>query len=201
MRSSSSRSALLFAAAMVVCAFAMAPTASAASWGVVGTEHTLDSANFGFTYPAAGVTLSCSASTFTADVSSAAVLRITSATFRGCTSSGAVIGDCTSTITATNLPWEATPITDNPPEIQIHDVHFDLIEEDMPSGNTCNADGLKLTVTGTLTKALWTGNGAGQHSINLNGGPGLVSHSAAGNNSPVTSNGTLSDTQQTLTVN
>ena len=42
MKKFSKKGVLLFAGAMAVCAFAMPSMASASSWGVVGSHHTLD---------------------------------------------------------------------------------------------------------------------------------------------------------------
>ena len=54
MKKLSKKGVLLFAGAMAVCAFAMPAMASASSWGVVGTHHTLTSSNLGFTTDASG---------------------------------------------------------------------------------------------------------------------------------------------------
>jgi hypothetical protein len=199
MKKFSTKSALLFAAAMAVCAFAMPSMASAASWGVVGSEHTLHSPNAGFVNDVGGITSSCTNSTFTVDVSSAANLEVTSAAFRDCTTSGAAIGDCRTTSVATNLPWTATAVTTS--NIQIHGIRIDVFLEDLPTGNTCGADGLSILVTGTTSLGRWTGNAAGQHAMDLNGGPGLASHSPLGAGQALTANGLFRDTQQTLVVN
>jgi hypothetical protein len=199
MKKFSTKSALLFAAAMAVCAFAMPPMASAASWGVVGSEHTLHSPNYGYVNHVAQVTSACTNSTFTVDVTSAANMEITSVAFRGCTTSGPAIGDCQTTSVATNLPWTATAVTTS--NIQIHGIRLDVFLEDLPSGNTCTADGVNILFTGTTTGGRWTGNAAGQHSFDLNGGSGVTSHSALGNGTPQTVNGFFRDTQQTLVVN
>jgi hypothetical protein len=199
MKKFSTKSTLLFAAAMAVCAFAMPSMASAASWGVIGTEHTLHSPNYGYINHASAVTSSCTNSTFTVDVASSANLEITTANFRDCTTSGPAVGDCRTTTVATNLPWTATAVTTS--NIQIHGIRIDVFLEDLPTGNTCSADGINLLVTGTTTLGRWTGNGAGQHSMDLNGGPGLSQHSALGNGTPQTVNGLIRDTQQTLVIN
>jgi hypothetical protein len=203
MKKFSTKGALLFAAAMAVCAFAIPSMASAASWGVVGSSHTLDSPNIGYTATGAAgsINSSCSVSSLGTDVRSAGALTITSASFGGCTSSGPIIGHCTTTWIATKLPWVATPTSTT--NITIDGVHINLTFENIPgAGASCTngANGTKLTFTGNLRSGLWSGNGANQHEITFSSAEGLVSHSALGNNSPVTLRGTFRDTQQTLTL-
>jgi hypothetical protein len=204
MKKFSKKGVLLFAAAMALCAF-VPSMASAASWGVVGSEHTLDAASatspLGFRNDANGVTSDCQRAQFTTNVASAAAAEITSASFTGCTLTGpaALIGLCTATSTATNLPWTATAVTTS--NIQIHGIDIDVSLENHPGGTGCAVAGLQLRVTGTLTNARWNGNAANQHEILLDGAHGLVSHSALGNGQQMTLTGTIRDTQQTLTVN
>jgi hypothetical protein len=204
MKKFSKKGVLLFAAAMALCAFAMPSMASAASWGVVGTEHTLDSPNLGFISDASGTSSQCTRSQFTVNVATALAAEITAASFAGCTVNGPATGLCTATSTATGLPWTATAVTTS--NIQIHSVDIDVGLENHPGSTTCGAAGLSIRVTGTLTNGEWTGNGANQHEITLTPGTGaraahgLVTHSALGNGVPATVTGTIRDTQQTLTV-
>jgi hypothetical protein len=203
MKKFSKKGVLLFAAAMALCAFAMPSMASAASWGVVGSAHTLDSPNVGFTGTGAAgaINSSCSVSSFTTNVRSAAQLTITAASFGGCTSSGPIIGHCTTTSVATKLPWVATGITTS--NVQIDGIHIDVTFENIPgAGASCTngANGTKLTITGTLSGGVWSGNAANQHEVNYTNAEGLVSHSALGNNSVITVRATFRDTQQTLTL-
>jgi hypothetical protein len=196
----STKVALLLAAATAACALAIPSMATAASWGVIGTEHTLDSPSFGFTSSAAGgVTSVCSRASLTTDVISAVTLTVTAATFTACTASGAAFGDCTETFTPTKLPWTITvPSTTN---VQLHGFHVDVDLEDTPDEpNSCDADGFNLTLTGTTTGGHWNGNGANQHEIIFNNAHGPVYHSPLGNNIPVAMRATLRDTQQTLTA-
>ncbi len=191
---------LLCSAVVAVCAFAMPSMATAASWGVIGTEHTLDSPNLGFTMtdPILGpITSLCFESSLTADVTSAAALRITHATFRNCTSTGPSIGDCTATPVATTLPWTATGVTST--NVQIHGIHLDWRFETKPGSaqNSCaNVHNQSIVWTGTLTGGHWTGNGAGQHEIVFSGADGVVAHGIFGidNNIAVTWSGTFRDT-------
>jgi hypothetical protein len=199
MKKFSQKGVLLFAVAMALCAFAMPSMASAASWGAVGTEHTGDSPNFGYLNDAAALSSTCSRSQFTLDVVSAAVIEITSVSFTGCTLVGPATGTCTITPTSTNLPWTATAVTTS--NIQIHGINLDVFVENHPGSTACAAAGLTLRFTGTLSGARWTGNGVGQHAIEILGATGIVTHSALGNGSPVTPTGTISDTTGSLVVN
>jgi hypothetical protein len=195
MKRFSKKAILLSAGAMSVCAFAMPSLASASSWGVIGTEHTLTSPNFGFTSAAAGgLTSSCSNSSFTADVRSAAVLTITTGSFAGCTTSGPGIGHCPTTVTPTKYPWAKTVLGPANVVIDLPDIHIIF------HGASCVLAGATLRLTGTLSGGTWTGNGANQHEIIYTNAEGLVSHSALGNGAPVTVRSTFRDAQQTLTV-
>jgi hypothetical protein len=196
----SKKGILLFVGAMAVCAFAMPSMISAASWGVIGTEHTLHSPDFGFstTIPVIGpVSSACSSSTLTADVRSASALTVTSASFRGCTASGPGIGTCTVTETATPNPtpdWRVTGLTTS--NIQFHGVVIDMTFQTR-SGLCLNVAGVGTTVTGTLGGGQWTGNGANQHEVVFSDDEGFVMHTPAGT-APLTIRGTFRDTQQTL---
>jgi hypothetical protein len=196
MKKFSKKGVLLFAAAMALCAFAMPSMASASSWGFVGSEHTLDSPNFGFINDATSVTAECTRTQFTADVVSTAVMELTSGAFTGCTAIGPAIGTCTTTWTGTNFPWTATAVTTS--NIQIHGISIDVFLENHPGSAACGAAGQTFRLTGTLSGARWTGNIT--HAFDINGGTGLVYHSALGNGVPITPTGIISDTQQTLTV-
>jgi hypothetical protein len=198
MKKFSKKGVLLFAAAMALCAFAMPTTAGALSWTVVGSHHTLNSANVGFegNSPALGtVTSQCTASSFTTTVSSATDLRITAATFGGdCTAHGPVIGTCgtTATAIAASLPWTATAVGST--NVQIHGIQITVQFDAHPTG-TCNIIGADLVITGTInSNSVWDNTG---RRLTLNGAEGLTSDSAAGN-FPVTATGTFIDAQQTL---
>ncbi len=200
MKKFSKKGVLLFVAAMALCAVAMPSMASASSWGVVGSEHTLDSSfPFGFTAPALGFSSDCTRSQLTIRVVSTANVEIDSANLTGCTATGsaASVGLCTVTSTSTNLPWTATAVTTS--NIQIHGVNLDVTYENHPGSTACVVSGLKQQITGTLTGIRWHGNGA-TRTLELNGADGLVTHSVVGNNVPITTTGTLFDTQATLSV-
>jgi len=199
MKKFSKKGVLLFAAAMALCAFVMPSMASASSWGVVGTHHTLTSPDIGFINDAGGVSSMCTSASFTSNVVSTAVVEITGGTFSGCAAAGA-IGTCTATSSGTNFPWTATARTTS--DIQIHGVNINVVLE----GAACGVGAATpLRITGTLSGARWNGNGANQHEALLipgvGGATGLVGHSAfGGNNAPLTLTGTIRDAQQTLTV-
>jgi hypothetical protein len=205
MKKFSKKGVLLLAGAMAVCAFVTPSMASAASWGVIGTEHTLHSSNIAFTAditPVGAFASSCGESTFTVDVRNAATLTVTSASFRNCTALGTGIGDCTVTPVATNLPWAATGVTTS--NIQIHDVRIDVRFETRPgggAGSCTNVHNVDLPLTGTLSSGVWSSTG---HEISYNQATGLVLHRLfhpnLGNATPVTVSGTMRDTQQSLAL-
>jgi hypothetical protein len=196
MNKSFKKGVLLFAAAMALGAFAMPSIASAASWGVVGSEHTLDG-NLGFRSDVLGTSSDCARVQFTADVSSAANLEITHGTFFNCTLNGATTGLCTVTARGTNFPWTATAVTTS--SVQIHGVDIDVGLENHPGGSACTASGVQIRITGTLSGARWTGNAL--HDLDIDGSTGLVSHSPFGNGAVITPTGTIFDTQNTLVIN
>jgi len=203
MKKFSKKGVLLFAGAMAICAFVLPSVASAASWGVIGTNHTLTSPDIGFTSVilGQGVTSSCTSSSFAASVPNATALEITTGSFGGlCTATGASVGTCTVTTRSTRFPWTvAAPTTSN---VQINNIHIDLRFEHPRGLTSCaNVNGADLTITGNLTGGQWTGNGSGQHSIVLANEEGLVSHSALGANNPLTARGTFTDSAHTLTLN
>jgi hypothetical protein len=199
MKKFSKKGLVLFAGVMAVCAFVLPAMSSAASWGVVGTEHTLHSPNIQFTTtdPLVGpITSSCGESTFTVDVRSTAILTVTSTSFRRCTAVGPNIGSCTATPVGTNIDWEATGVTTT--NVQIHNIRIDVRFEHHPGLTDCSLlNGQSILLTGTLTGGVWN---AAQHEVVYTDAEGLVSHGATGNNLPVTVRGTIRDTQQTLTL-
>ena len=194
MKKFSKKGVLLFAGAMAVCAFVLPSVASAASWGPIGgADHVLDSVAsgpVGFTSTIlGGATSSCTSSSFTAVVLSAADVQIRAASFGGlCTLTGPNVGRCTVTATPTRFPWTTTAVTTS--NIQIHGLHVDIRLDNPVNGGPCNLAGGDLTITGTLTNARYLGPGH----LDLAHGHGLVSHSAIGANSPIQAFGTLSDT-------
>lgn len=204
MRQFSMKGVLLFAGAIAACAFVLPAVSSAASWGPIGTHHTLTSPNLSFTSTTAGnLTGSCSNTTFTTDVTSAAVLTITTGSFSGCTttapSAGGFGADCTSTVVPTGFPWRMTAVTTA--NIQIHHFEVDWRFEDMPGrpGSCVGLNGMLMLLTGIVTLGQWTGNGANQHEVIFTNAPDLGSH-IGGVFANVTMRGTLRDAQQSLTV-
>lgn len=202
MKKLSKKGIVLFAGAMTVCACAMPSMASAASWGPVGTEHTLDSPNFGFstTVPGIGaVTSSCSSSTLTGVPGIRSIMTLTAASFAGCTATGSGIGTCTAVTTATlgSDPRVTAVTTSN---IQIDSVVLDMTFQNHRGSTAClNVVGVSTTITGALGGGQWSGNGANQHEVIYNDDEGFVMHTPVGT-VPVTTRGTFRDTQQTLTL-
>jgi hypothetical protein len=206
MKKVSKKGVLLFAGAMALCAFMMPSMASASSWGVVGTHHTLDSPNIGFTTsgPLGAINSQCTRSSFTSNVASTQNLEITTGTFGGlCTLTGPTAGTCTATPVGTKFPWTATPVTTE--NVQLHGVHIDVFVENvpgLPAGSCLSAlVNQNITITGTLSTGRWTGNAL--HSLDFSDAEGLVSHLAAigSNNTPITTRGLITDTQNGLVIN
>jgi hypothetical protein len=202
MKKFSKKGVMLFAAAMALCAFAMPSAAGAVSWTPVGTEHTLDSPDVGFTGTSGilgQIISSCTQSSFTADVTSATVVEITHATFGGdCTATFPNLGAtarCAVTARATALPWTATLISTS--NVQIHGINIDVVF-DQTATSTCPAlvTGQSLVITGTINSGTTVNNT--EHALILNNAEGLTSHSGLLGSNPVTARGTFRDTQQTL---
>jgi hypothetical protein len=203
LKRSTSKIITIATAAMAVTAFALPSVASAASWGTIGTGHTLDSSSFAFTaqFPTGPpffgpVTSSCAQTQFVTDVTSAGVLTITTATFTGCTATGTG-SDCTATVNASGLPWRATgPTTTN---VQIHNFNITMLVETRPGASPppCAIQGMTATLTGTLTGGTWN---ASTHQFAFSNADGLTTHVPALGPWPTTASGTFRDTFQTLTL-
>lgn len=199
MKKLSTRSALLSVAAVVLWACVSPGTGLATSWGVVGSEHTLDSPNFGLstTSNLGKVDMQCNSSFFTVDVSSAADLSVTSANFGGlCTSTINGGSQCNTTWLGTGLPWTITATaTDN---VQIDKVRIDVrLEQTLTDTCPPNFVDQSFTITGSLNGGVWN---VLERAIVYTNTEGLRSHSPFGVNQPVTTRGTLRDTGGTLTL-
>ncbi|HEX5923657.1 MAG TPA: hypothetical protein VFY45_07480 [Baekduia sp.] len=200
----SRRSGLLFGVVLAVCAFVV-PMASAASWSAVGTTHQLTSTNLAFSQAIGGgltTGISCAATQFDSDVTTAAVLTITAGRFVNCRGTGIAAG-CTLTGTGTRFPWTATAPTTT--SIQIHNIHIDWRYETAPGGGTgsCNAlvHNTNSTWTGTLTGGVWDPSSIGANRrITFVNASGLVSHSVIANGAPTLVNGTFFDPTGTLNL-
>jgi hypothetical protein len=198
MRTSLTKYVLLLAGVITVSAFAVPSMAPAESWGPLGTEHTLNSPDFSIDLPGPlewYLNTSCAQTTFTVQVRSPAALAITSATFKGCTATGFTYGNCTATLTATNLPWTITGVTTA--NVQIHNIRIDQRYDARPDGTgNCTVVGTTSnTVTGTLTGGSWNGS---QHQVTYYYGHGLASNLPFFGSATVFA--TLRDTSQSLTL-
>jgi hypothetical protein len=197
MKKFSRKSALLFAGVMALCAFAMPSMASAASWGVIGTPHALDGPGLGFvSHTSSGIAgSSCAETQFNTDVTSAAVLTITSTTFKNCSGTGIATG-CTVTPVGTRLPWQATGVSTT--DVRIDNVHIDVRFETRPpaGGTACALNGINVTLTGTLLGGRWDSAGS---QVTYTNATGLIGHSILGS-SVATVTGTIRDTPGTLTL-
>jgi hypothetical protein len=191
------RSALLLGAAMAVCTFAVPSITSASSWGVVGTTHVLDASNLNIAGSnfATAPFIFCATSQYHVDVAGALALRVTGATFKGCTSLG-VSGHCAVTATPTGFPWTITGLATN--DIQIQGFRLDArFTTLIPTGSPiCFFESQGATVTGTLNGGTWD---AANHQMVFSGDAGLLTHTASAA-TPVTTSSTLRDTTQTLTL-
>jgi hypothetical protein len=195
------KSVMLFSAVMAVCA--MPSAASAASWGVIGSAHTLTSTSMVFVahLSPTAVQVNCSHYQFNIDVSSAAALRVTSATFN-CTGGSPNVAGCSATMTATGLPWTITGTTTS--DVTIDGYHADVRFEDKPgTPGECNPTFPDITFSGRVGGGVWNG-GAGAHTITYTNATGLSAtgfHSGGGQVTvPATLSGTLRDLAQTLTL-
>jgi hypothetical protein len=199
MKKFSKKGVLLFGVVLMVCAFVVPSMASAASWGVIGSTHVLDSSDLSFLGHTTSGTLGevCADSQFHVDVRSAAILTITSASFKNCMGIGTLGTNCTVTRTSTRFPWSATGASTT--NVQIHDVHIDVKYENTPgNASTCALSGALFTWTGTLNSGSWN---AATHSVTFTNATGLVATSASlPGVANVTVSGTIRDTAQTLTL-
>jgi hypothetical protein len=197
MRKFSKKGAVVFGAVLAVCAFVVPSMASAASWGVVGSEHTLTATDLGFlvNLGASGtIGTTCKDSSFTVTVGSAAALEITTASFNNCTGQGTLGTGCPATAKGTNFPWTVTGITTT--NVQIHGVDIDA----NLGAAGCMAPGGAARVTGTLTGGIWN---ATLHTVTLPAaGTGLVGHLTGFGTFPIAITGprTVIDRQGTLTL-
>lgn len=184
----SKKRAALLAGVMTVCVLAMPSITSAATWGTVGTEHTLTSTNLQVSTAPVTITWSCASSTLTASVASTANLEITAMTFTNCTGA-AQVANCTVTPTANNLPWTATgPSTT---DVTVDRVEVRLVLDHKPGAALCAANGLTATITGTQQGGSFGDTG---HLIQFTNDTGLVSHLDDATSSIVTTSGTYVDT-------
>jgi hypothetical protein len=205
MKKLSKKGALLFAAAMALCAFVLPSLASAASWTPIGgADQRLDSPDLGYTFTSnvfGQFVSSCTRSSLTGQVVSAQTMNITAAVFGGhCVGIFPQVGGgggttCTLTLASTNTPWQATATTTT--NIQIHNIRIDLTYENTPGNPGCGTAGLagrSLLITGTLTGGVWTGGN--DRRIIYSNAEGLVTHSAATgeSNLPITVRGTFTST-------
>lgn len=200
------RSFLLFVAAMTVAALAIPWTASAASWGPIGTTHDLDSSNLSFTGTSGvlgPVGWFCTQTQFHADVRSAAALVITGVSFTNCRGTGATAG-CTLTLSPVQLPWTATGIATN--NVTIDRLHVGITYENQPVTPDSCGDTFR-TQPSTWTGSL--GASAGQttwlqasHELLLIGATGTTEDhlSTLDLSVAISVTGTVRDTAQTLTL-
>lgn len=144
---------LTLAAAMALCTLAMPSPASAASWTVVGTEHTLDSPNLGFTGTTGfgALVAQCTSSSLTGTVASGANLAITAATFgRNCTANFAGGNICTMTLAATRFPWTMTAVTTS--TVSLEGFTAFMVTEQSPANNCFPFfNGTFWTITGSVS--------------------------------------------------
>ncbi len=191
-----SKSVVLFAGVMAVCALALPSMASALSWSPVGSHHVLSSTNLAFqTEGANAIGWSCASSTFTSDVNSASDVTITATSFTNCMGILSTV-NCTLTMVGRGFPWTATATT----PVLIHRVNVTMHIENTPGNATACPIPITITMTGTLNAGHFLNTG---HEINITNptfGTGLTGHSAGVGSLPVTVSGTFRDQSQTLTL-
>jgi hypothetical protein len=200
MKKLSGKSVLLFGVVLVVCAFAVPSMASAASFSGTAGTHPLFSPNLAFSAPTAAIGSSCADSRFDFDLNNGNDGIITGSRFQNCRGlPGTAASNCTVTATGTKFPWTATAAagTDN---LQIHGVHVDVGFEALPgtAAAECLANGVQITLTGTLTGGSWNPT---SREITFESDDGLVGHPNTGAASaPAFVTGTIRDLNQTLNV-
>ncbi len=181
------QAAQLIVVVMAIGAWALPSTASAASWGVVGTAHTLGTAGIHEAFEGTAGSWGCAEVKLHVDVSAAA-LRVTGVTFITCVASGGGGAGCNVAPKATGLPWSITG--SNPNNLIIDKVHIDV-----PYSGVCPLNGVTGTVTGTLTGGVWD---AAPHGITFNDATGLTQDIAGFG--PLTTSMNLTDAQASLTL-
>jgi hypothetical protein len=183
--------ATLWAVVVAICAFAVPSSATAASWGVIGTAHTLTSTNLTSTAHLSGggtIGETCATTQLQADVMDASIVTVTNASFTNCTGTG-VGGDCLVTKRAVDLPWRITIST-----FALHG-HIETIYENKASGPPCPTP-ITMTWKGLTRPGTWN---AALHQISYANATGWTATSALGN-LPATVTGTIRDVAQTLTA-
>jgi hypothetical protein len=200
LRKPSRRRLPAFAAALAMCALAIPSAASAASWGPIGTGHTLTTSTLEFTaHPASGATLgwSCAQADVFVTVQSSSVLTNTTTTLAKCTGTGTAV-HCIATSLATSPPWTVTgPTTSN---VTFDNFHMDLMYVNKPGDPTgCTLSGMGIfTLTGVIAGGTWDAAG---HQITYTNATGLTAtFPTPVGPSRVTVSGTLRDDSQTLTL-
>jgi hypothetical protein len=191
---------LVFAAMVLLAAFAMPSMTWAASWGAVGTTHDLDQVagnGLAFTTTDGTIGWGCAGFSLHAFVASAAALTVQSGTFTNCMGTGAAGTPCTTTLTGT-FPWRATGLSTT--NIQIHNVNVHIRYENTPGNATnCPTGGMVLTLTGTLASPNHTHWNATTRTAAFVNATGLSGDSALGPK-PVRIDGTITDRAHTLVL-
>jgi hypothetical protein len=196
----SKKSLLIFAAVLSLAAFAMPSMASAASWGVVGSTHDLDQIpgnGLAFTSTDGTIGSGCAGTSLHAFVTSAAALTVQSGSFTNCMGTGAAGTPCTTTVTGT-FPWTAVGTTTT--NIQINTVNAHVRYENTPGNATaCPANGVVVTVTGTLASTGHTHWNSTTRTATFVNATGLIGDSALGPKT-LRIDGALTDRAHTLTL-
>ncbi len=166
----SKKSMLLLGAVMALCAFVLPSVASAASWAGAGN---IDSTNLGFSTGALGGGSACTASSFSVTVHNATAATITGAAFRNCHGKQGTSIGCTTTATATGLPWRVTAVTTT--AITIDQVDIDVSFETTPGTlNECPGQGTQLRLQGNVTGSFTPAALVGSRRFDFDGATGLT---------------------------
>ena len=184
----SKKSMLLLGAVMALCAFVLPSVASAASWAPVGTtDGRIDSGNIGFSIPASGGGSSCTSSTFSVTVDSAAIATVTGGTFGNCHGDRGNSVGCTTTTTLTNLPWRVTAPNTN--DVTIH-VDIDVSFEQTPgTAGECASQGTSVRLTGAVGSS-FTPGAVGARRFDFDGSPaGFFAHITGLGSTPAVARG------------
>jgi hypothetical protein len=189
------KSLVLAAAIAAMAAIAVPSMASAANWGVINSNHTLN-ANIGLTLAGTmgNTSVYCNVSVG-AKVRNplSSTLDILSSTNLTCPTAGGWLNNCTLSGVPSGLPWTAIGVSTT--NVQMY-MNYSVTL----SGASCWFNGYTYTLSGTAS-GVWNGNGSNQHSIVFTAAPGLTFGPMYPSASVKIHSGMYKDAQQTLTLN
>jgi hypothetical protein len=174
----------LIAAITAMAAFAVPSMASAAVWGPINTNQSLDLAPGAVGYQGSGISWSCSGHHLGLHVRTPAssTIDVTSASWSGCFGTSGWAG-CSITMAPTGLPWTGTGSLTNTSITEHILITF---------GASCPWGGGTAPIDGTLTHGVWT---ASTHSLGHSVASGLAIMGT-----PLVVSDSMKNATQTLTL-